>query len=113
MYYFKISNTEGGKWLDQWSKGVQGQQQPQVQQEPATGLGVGEVDAKSVIPDDAILKLMELYRKRQEEAKKEEKKNEETTATPKDVIANKERTTLKPVTTTSKKDALDNVEIEE
>lgn len=110
---FKISNTEGGKWLDQWSKGVQEQQQPQVQQEPETDLGIGEVDAKAVIPNDAILKLMELYRKRLEEAKKEEKKDEQTATTPKAVITTNETTTAKPVTTTSKKDALDNVEIEE
>lgn len=59
------------------------------------GLGIGEIDAKSVIPEDSVLKLENLYRKRSK------------------LNIKKQITTLRPETTTSFKDALDNVSLDE
>lgn len=52
-------------------------EQPTEQPLPAgakPGLGVGEIDAKSVIPDDAVIQLLKLYRKLKEadDARKEQ-----------------------------------------
>lgn len=58
------------------------------------GLGIGEIDAKSVIPEDSILKLENLYGKRSE-------------------LIKKQTTTVRPKSTTSSKDALDNVSLDE
>lgn len=33
---------------------------------PRPGLGIGEIDAKSVIPDDSVLELEELYKKQKQ-----------------------------------------------
>lgn len=105
--------------MDQWSKGIKQQQQPE--QQPESGLGVGEIDAKSVIPDDSVLELEKLYRSKQKAAAETEKLSEASTtkkeefAKPKEAEKSKEvvSTTVRPKTTTSAKDALDNVEIEE
>lgn len=66
----EISETEGGKWLETWSKSVR--QKPEIQDEnlppgAKPGIAIGEIDAKSVIPDDATLKLIELHKERQAE----------------------------------------------
>ncbi|KAJ8981867.1 hypothetical protein NQ317_008214 [Molorchus minor] len=59
-------DTEGSKWLKTWSKSVIGKEEndalPMV---PRPGLGIGEIDAKSVIPEDSVLEA---------QVKEEEKK---------------------------------------
>lgn len=58
---------------------------------PKPGLGIGEIDAKSVIPEDTVLLADEIKKKKTEKIK----------------VSNE-----KPTTTTSEKDALDNVDLE-
>lgn len=76
---------------------------PPVQEEEAVTLGIGEVDAKKVIPDDRALKLMQLYKKKLQENETLKKKIQA-------YMASTERSIE---STTSTKEALDNVEIEE
>lgn len=84
------------------------------------GLGIGEIDAKSVIPDDSSLVLRELYRKKEKDGQENVTTNKEENINMsfaeklfgkkvEEIIS----TTLKPKTTTSAKDALDNVDMEE
>ncbi|KAF2885360.1 hypothetical protein ILUMI_20829 [Ignelater luminosus] len=123
----RTSNTDGGKWLNQWSENIKSTQQarqpsvlPQLPTGAKPGLGVGEIDAKSVIPDDSTLALRELYKK--EEKDKQEnvtsnKKEADRMSFAEKLFGTKveeiKSTTLKPKTTTSAKDALDNVDMEE
>lgn len=37
---------------------------------PNFKLGIGEIDAKSVIPDDSIMTLLEMYKKREKDIEK-------------------------------------------
>lgn len=73
---------------------------------PRPGLGIGEIDAKSVIPDDSVLELEELYKKQKQNSGPQKirikTKKEETKIS-----------TEKPNTTTSKMDALDNVNLDD
>ncbi|EFA05392.1 uncharacterized protein snsl [Tribolium castaneum] len=68
----EISDTEGGKWLESWSKSVRekpvGDEVQDVPPGAKPGIAVGEIDAKSVIPDDATLKLLELHKEKRVEA---------------------------------------------
>ncbi|XP_044260668.1 uncharacterized protein LOC123008739 [Tribolium madens] len=61
--------SEGGKWLETWSKSVREKPaEAEAQEVPPgakPGIAVGEIDAKSVIPDDATLKLLELHKEKQ------------------------------------------------
>ncbi|XP_017771881.1 PREDICTED: uncharacterized protein LOC108559205 isoform X2 [Nicrophorus vespilloides] len=89
-----ISNTDGGSFLQQWSQNMGSKKQPITyeDEEPTRiELGIGEVDAKQVLPEDSVVNLAKLYDNRK---------------TPTDV------TTKKPATTTSYKDALDNVDLD-
>ncbi|XP_068901394.1 uncharacterized protein snsl isoform X2 [Tenebrio molitor] len=79
----QISDTDGGRWLEAWSKSVR-QKKPQAAQLPSgakPGLALGEIDAKSVIPDDSTLKLTELYKEKRAKATTEESESEVETTT--------------------------------
>ncbi|KAF5285187.1 hypothetical protein FQR65_LT13302 [Abscondita terminalis] len=50
------------KWIDQWRESVQvAKQKQEVPDGAKPGLALGEIDAKSVIPDDSSLMLEKLY----------------------------------------------------
>jgi len=103
----QITNTDGGKFLEQWKKDVSGPKPEAIIETTGNAdstnripLGIGEVNAKDYIPDDDQIKyeeLMQLY--------KVLKQYTTTTLKPK-------TTTIKPKTTTSYKDALDNVDLD-
>ncbi|XP_060533088.1 uncharacterized protein LOC132706042 isoform X2 [Cylas formicarius] len=51
---------KGEKWLETWSETVRSEQENETRQfQPKPGLGVGEIDAKSVIPSDYELERIE------------------------------------------------------
>lgn len=52
---FKISNTDGGKWIESWSNQMISQMQPAIQIEQNEG--EGELDASLIMPKE----LTELY----------------------------------------------------
>ncbi|KAG5873393.1 hypothetical protein JTB14_027035 [Gonioctena quinquepunctata] len=82
-----ISNNNGADWLKTWSKSMRGNsQQESMVMKARPGLAIGEIDAKSVIPEDSDLP--------------EQEKN------------TKVAKNTKVITTTSKEDALDNVDLE-
>lgn len=57
----QVSN---GNWLENWSKSVKNDQLNNVVLKPKPGLAVGEIDAKSVIPDDEVVKANDLLLKK-------------------------------------------------
>ncbi|KAJ8916066.1 hypothetical protein NQ315_010934 [Exocentrus adspersus] len=60
----KPSVNDGGQWLKTWSKSVNKKKQNGgLPLRPKPGLGIGEIDAKSVIPDDSVLLAQELKKK--------------------------------------------------
>ncbi|XP_018566804.1 uncharacterized protein LOC108907551 [Anoplophora glabripennis] len=61
------SDNDGAKWLKSWSKSVnKNKQKDTLAFRPKPGLGVGEIDAKSVIPEDTVLLDQEKRKKQQE-----------------------------------------------
>ena len=75
----EITNTDGGSWLQAWSQSVKQRNQVNKQELPQgakPGLAAGEIDAKSVIPDDATLKLLQMLQEQVEKMKKEKEKGE-------------------------------------
>lgn len=49
----KIAKTEGATWLENWSKSVKMKKNNEkLVLKPEPGFGIGEIDAKSVIPED-------------------------------------------------------------
>ncbi|KAJ8926203.1 hypothetical protein NQ314_021459 [Rhamnusium bicolor] len=89
-----IPNTQGAQWLKDWSKSVnQNEENEALPLKPRPGLAIGEIDAKSVIPDDSTLLAQEMKKKKLEQIR---------------IVVSTE----KPKTTTSKEDALDNVDLE-
>lgn len=89
-----IPANDGGQWLRAWSKSVSKKKQNDgAALKPKPGLGIGEIDAKSVIPEDSVLLVEEMKKKKAEKIK---------------VTVSTE----KPTATAAEEDALDNVDLE-
>ncbi|KAF5301062.1 hypothetical protein FQA39_LY10881 [Lamprigera yunnana] len=56
------SYGEKTKWINEWYKNIQKKNEQSVPIGAKPGLAIGEVDAKSVIPDDSSLMLEKLYK---------------------------------------------------
>ncbi|RZC41232.1 uncharacterized protein BDFB_010759, partial [Asbolus verrucosus] len=60
-----ISNTDGGKWLEDWSNNAQKKKESNdIPSGARPGIAIGEIDAKSVIPDDSMQKFAQLYKEK-------------------------------------------------
>ncbi|KAJ8956106.1 hypothetical protein NQ318_016560 [Aromia moschata] len=85
-------DTDAAKWLKTWSKSMnKNKENEALPMEPKPGLGIGEIDAKSVIPEDSVLLELEQKKKKSQKIK----------------VAS---STEQPKTTTFKEDALTNVD---
>ncbi|KAK4878077.1 hypothetical protein RN001_010583 [Aquatica leii] len=75
QYNKKVTKQgEGTKWIDQWRNTMQTvtEQKQEIPVGAKPGLALGEVDAKSVIPDDTTLMLQKLYQANKETKPKDQ-----------------------------------------
>lgn len=82
-----------------------------IEEEPLE-LGVGEIDAKSVIPDDSVIKLEELYYKKSTPKGTKEEVGTTSTEKPRKKVGTKRTTPTSSPSPTSEK-SLDDVSVDD
>lgn len=82
-----------------------------IEEEPLE-LGVGEIDAKSVIPDDSVIKLEEMFYKKSTPKDTKEEVGSTSTEKPRKKVGTKRTTTTSSPSPTSEK-ALDDVSLDD